>query len=242
MFFTRIIVTALSFGAVSLAAPIGAPLPVDGLLSGGSLLPGGSSQTGGSALPVVGDKLPIGSLSPLGGSGLPLPISGGAVPALGGSGAKLPLVGRTASTYGGALNNLSGVAGGFLSNLDAQDLDVASLLSGITKMNGALSEVSSVLGPIQGLGVDSLLAGASLDDVTSKTKSVFKIVNGVMTKVQAMELTSDVKNELLTTVKCLNEIISALGIAPELQAIAKGILSKVLGLVGGLLGGLGLGL
>jgi hypothetical protein len=84
-------------------------------------------------------------------------------------------------------------------------------------MNGALSEVSSVLGPIQGLGVDSLLAGASLDDVTSKTKSVFKvspfgditrgrklmdlqIVNGVMTKVQAMELTSDVKNELLTTV------------------------------------------
>jgi hypothetical protein len=42
--------------------------------------------------------------------------------------------------------------------------------------------------------------------------------------------------------KCLNEIISALGIAPKLQAIVKGILSKVLGLVGGLLGGLGLGL
>ncbi|CAE6430823.1 unnamed protein product [Rhizoctonia solani] len=229
MFFSRLVVTALSFGATALAAPIGVPgvaLPVD------SLVPGGSS------LPIDITKLPLS-----GSSGLPLPISGGSVPSLGGGsgGIGLPLARREESTYTGALDNLGNVAGGLLNN-DAQELDASSLLSGLVNLNSALKGVTSVLGPMQGLDVDSLLNGASLDNVTKQTQSVFQLVNQVTSKVQSMGLTSDAKDQLLTTVKTLNDITSGLGIAPELQSVVKGCLAKVLGLVGGLLQGLGINL
>ncbi|KAG8759592.1 hypothetical protein FRC11_001744, partial [Ceratobasidium sp. 423] len=213
MFFTRFVVTALSFGAAALAAPIGVPgvtLPVDGLLPTGT-----------------GSSLPIDI------SGLPLPISGGSVPSLGGGsgGVGLPLTRRDGSTFAGALDNLGSVAGGLLNSLNgAQGLDASSLLSGLGNLNDALDKVSSVLGPLQGQGVDSLLAGASLDDVAKKTQSVFQLVNQVTSKVQSTGVTSAAKDQLLTAVKTLNDITSGLGIAPELQSVVKGSLAKVLGL------------
>ncbi|CAE7138218.1 unnamed protein product [Rhizoctonia solani] len=232
MFFTRLVITALSFSAAALAAPIGVPgaaLPVDGLLPTGS----------GSSLPIDIGNLPLDTAK------LPLPISGGSAPSLGGGsgGVGLPLARRHDSTYSGALGNLGNVAGGLLEGLNgAKGLDASSLLSGITNMNGALGGVNSVLKPLQGLGVDSLLAGDSLGDITKRTQSVFETVNGVLTTVKSLPLTAECKDALLTTVKSLTEIESCLGIAPELQSLVKGILAKVLGLVGGLLGGLGLGL
>ncbi|CAE7138228.1 unnamed protein product [Rhizoctonia solani] len=232
MFFTRFVITALSFSAAALAAPIGVPgvaLPVDGLLPIGS----------GSSLPIDVGKLPLDTTK------LPLPIDGGSVPSLGGGagGIGLPLAPRHDSTYSSAVGNLGGVAGGFLGGLNgAKGLDAPSLLSGITNLNCALGEVIGVLKPLQGLGLDSLLAGGSLGDITKKTQSAFQTVNGVLTTVKSLPLTAECEDALLTTMKSLTEIESCLGIAPELQSLVKGILAGVLGLVGGLLGGLGLGL
>ncbi|KAF8760182.1 hypothetical protein RHS01_02071 [Rhizoctonia solani] len=215
MFFSRFIVAAISFGAISLAAPIemsGLALPV------GGLLPGGSS------LPLVGSMIPADKSGlPAGGSGLPLPIGGGAIPALGGGNKiKLPLISAL--------------------SLRASGIDAGSLLSELTSLNGALGGVKSVLEPLQGLGVDSLLCGLPLGQVTNKTKEVFTLVQGVMAKIQSLELTGPIKSELANTVGCLTDITSGLAIAPQVQSIVKGLLGKVLGLVGGLLGGLGLGL
>ncbi|KAJ1308422.1 hypothetical protein OPQ81_004127 [Rhizoctonia solani] len=227
MFFPRFFVTALSFSAAALAAPIGLPdaLPVDGLVP--------------SPLPTDIAKFPLDT------SKLPLPISGGSVPSIGSGtgGFGLPLVHRDDSTYAGALDNLGSVAEALLNNLNgAQGLDASNLLSGLTDLNGALGKISSVLSLLQGQKVDSLLAGVSLEDVTDKTKSVFQTVNGVMAKVQSLKLTSAAKDELLTTVKTVNDIISGLGIAPGLQADVKALLAQIIGLVGGVLGGLGINL
>ncbi|CAE6404635.1 unnamed protein product [Rhizoctonia solani] len=236
MFFTRFVVTALSFGAMSIAAPIGVPgaaLPVDGLLPGGS------------SLPVVGSKLPLDTSNPLDTSKLPLPISGGSVPSLGGGlgGTNLHLVGRSDSTYAGALDNLGGVAGGLLGNLNgAKGLDVSQLVPLLGNLNGALNGVNLALAPVQGLGVDSLLAGNSLSAVTGKTKSVLTLVGGVLNKVQSMELTSEAKDVLSNTVKLLGDMTGGLAVVPQVQEVAKGCLGGVLGSLGGLLGGLGLGL
>ncbi|KAF8709641.1 hypothetical protein RHS03_03222, partial [Rhizoctonia solani] len=236
MFFSRFIVAAISFGAISLAAPIemsGLALPV------GGLLPGGSS------LPLVGSMIPADKSGlPAGGSGLPLPIGGGAIPVLGGGNKiKLPLISRSEPTYAGSLDKVGSIAGGLLGKLNgASGIDAGSLLSELTSLNGALGGVKSVLEPLQGLGVDSLLCGLPLGQVTNKTKEVFTLVQGVMAKIQSLELTGPIKGELANTVGCLTDITSGLAIAPQVQSIVKGLLGKVLGLVGGLLGGLGLGL
>ncbi|CAE6461305.1 unnamed protein product [Rhizoctonia solani] len=231
MFFTHFVVTALSFSATALAAPIdvaGVALPVDA----SGLLPDGSS------LPIDASKLPLPDLN-----GIPLPVVGGFVPSLGSGGVGLPLARRGGSTFNGALDNLDNVAGRLLNNLNgARGLDASSLVSGLDNLNDALGIVNSALRPLQGMGVDSLLAGASLDDVTEKTQSAFQLVNQVTSKVQSMGLASEAKDQMLTTVKTLNDITSGLGIAPELQSAAKGCLAKVLGLVGGPLGGLGINL
>ncbi|CAE6535207.1 unnamed protein product [Rhizoctonia solani] len=228
MFFTRLVVTALSFGATALAVPIDVPgvplpVPVDGLMPS---VP---------SLPIDTSKLPVPGVD-----GLPLPIVGGSVPSLGSGGVGLPLARRQVSTFTGALDNLGNVAGGLMNNLNGAD--ATDLLSGLGDLNGALQTISSVLGPLQGMGVDSLLAGASLDDVTKKAHSVFPLVNQVTSKVQSMELTSEAKGQLLTMAKTLNDITSRLEVAPELQSAAKGCLAKVLGSTGGLLRGLGINL
>ncbi|CAE6485715.1 unnamed protein product [Rhizoctonia solani] len=231
MFFTRFVVTALSFGATALAAPVnvaGVPLPV------GELVPGGSS------LPIDPSKLPL-----PGTNGLSLPVVGGSVPSLEGGlgGVGFPLGRREVPTFPVALENLGSIAGGVLNSLNgAQALDAPSLLSSLGDLNGALEMVSSALNPLQGMGVDSLLAGASLDEVTKKTQSVFPLVNQVTSKVQSMGLTSQAKGKLSTTVKTLNGISSGLEMAPELQSPVKGSLDKMLSSVGGVLGGLGISL
>ncbi|CAE6386209.1 unnamed protein product [Rhizoctonia solani] len=245
MFFSRFIVAAISFGAISLAAPIG---------MSGIALPVGGLLPGGSSLPLVGSIIPADKSGlPVGGSGLPLPIGGGAIPILGDGGAipalgggnkiKLPLISRSESTYAGSLDKVGSIAGGLLGKLNgASGIDAGSLLSELTSLNGALGGVKSVLEPLQGLGVDSLLCGLPLGQVTNKTKEVFTLVQGVMAKIQSLELTGPIKSELANTVGCLTDITSGLAIAPQVQSIVKGLLGKVLGLVGGLLGGLGLGL
>ncbi|KDN48061.1 hypothetical protein RSAG8_03077, partial [Rhizoctonia solani AG-8 WAC10335] len=196
MFFTRFVVTALSFGAAALAAPIGVPgmaLPVDGLVPSGS------------SLPIDISKLPLDTPK------LPLPISGGSVPSLGGGagGVRLPLARRDDSTYAGALDGVQSAAEGLLTTLD-------------------------------GLNLDTLLAGGSLDDATKKTSAAFGLVSTVLTKVQGLPGVSDAKDQLVNIVALLPKIESALGISPELQGVVNGALVGVLGLLNGLLNGLGI--
>ncbi|CAE6429185.1 hypothetical protein ACGC1H_000941 [Rhizoctonia solani] len=225
MFFARFLVTALSFGATALAAPIGVPgmaLPVDGLVPSGS------------SLPIDISKLPIGT------SKLPLPISGGSVPSLGGGsgGVGLPLARRHDSTYAGSLDGVQSAAQGLLSTLDGT-LDIAKLTSGLGDLSSALGLVNSALA-VPGLNLDTLLAGGSLDDVTKKTSEAFGLVSTVLSKVQALPGISVAKDQLVNIVALLPKIESALGLSPELQGVVNGALIGVIGLVNGLLQGLGI--
>ncbi|CUA70381.1 hypothetical protein RSOLAG22IIIB_00741 [Rhizoctonia solani] len=231
MFFTRFVVTALSFGAAALAAPIGMPgLPVDGLV------PTGSGSSSGSSLPIDTGKLPIDA------SKLPLPISGGSVPSLGGGsgGLGLPYARRHDSTYSGALDGVQSAAQGLLSTLGGTT-NITKITSGLGDLGSALGLVNSALA-VPNLDLDGLLAGASLGDITQKSSEVFGLVNTVLSKVQALPAVSELKGELVNVVALIPKIESALGICPELQGVVNGALAKVLGLVGGLLGGLGLNL
>ncbi|CAE6514972.1 unnamed protein product [Rhizoctonia solani] len=225
MFFTRFVITALSFGAAALAAPIGVPgmaLPVDGLVPSES------------SLPIDVSKLPLGT------SKLPLPISGGSVPSLGGGagGVRLPLARRDDSTYTGALDGVQSAAEGLLTTLDGT-LDITKLTSGLGDLSSALGLVNSALA-VPDLNLDTLLAGVSLDDATKKTSAVFGLVSTVLTKVQGLPGVSDAKDQLVNIVALLPKIESALGISPELQGVVNGALVGVLGLLNGLLNGLGI--
>ncbi|KAH7344019.1 hypothetical protein B0J17DRAFT_645019 [Rhizoctonia solani] len=228
MFFIRFFVSALSFGAAALAAPIGVPgaaLPVDGLLPIGS----------GSSLPID-----IGTL-PLDTGKLPLPISGGAVPSLGGgaSGIKLPLARREDSTYAGALDGVQSAAEGVLATLGGSQADITKLTSGLGDLSSALGLVNSALAA-PGLDLNGLLAGGSLEDLTKKTSDAFGLVRTALSKVQSLPGVSDTKDQLASIAGLLPKIESALGISPELQGVVNGRLVGVLGLLNQLLKGLGI--
>ncbi|CAE6433016.1 unnamed protein product [Rhizoctonia solani] len=225
MFFVRFLVTALSFGAATLAAPIGVPgaaLPVDGLIPG-------------SSLPIDTSKLPLDT------NKLPMPISGGAAPALGGgaSGIKLPLTRREDATYAGALDGVQKAAGGVLAILDGSEVDIAQLASGLGGLSSALELVNSALA-VPDLDLDGLLAGGSLEDLTNKTSDAFGLVKTVLSKVQSLPAISDAKDQLANIVTLIPKIEDALGLSPELKGVINGLLVGVIGLVNGILKGLGI--